>query len=185
IGTLNNIQTVCEAFEDTSRRRENLSFSHHLVVAKREFSLEQQERLLDHAEGYRTDRDALGKKIPVAGRYPVQLSIRELRAHIVEQQKGGYLPRTGKGKGTPMTTVNIKIPTSSHDRLKTMAKSLCEREFGANRPLAAPTAASVIWWMAGKYYEEHRDELEASCGISPTTSMQSLDSTQPGKGWGE
>jgi len=76
VGTLNNYMTVSKVFEDISRRRENLSYSHHREVSKFE-SQAIQEELLNDSVTFRW-------------------SVRELQNRIRDREKEGTLPKTAK-----------------------------------------------------------------------------------------
>ena len=155
-GTLDNFKTVCKAFKDFSRRRENVSFSHHLEIAKFD-DLKIREDLLDRAQGFAIN--------PISGRRTDlgKHSVRRLRAYIKEMQEAGQLPPTGSSKPKPSTIVTIKIGTSTYDRLSKLAETMSfytRPKKGAFRVTTAPDVSHLIWWMAGMYYQKHKDEFK-------------------------
>ena len=146
-GTLSNLMTVCDVFRDRSRRRENLTFSHHVVVAKRKLTPEEQDRALDTAEGFR--RDENGKKIPFL-RNKQKLSVRQLADNLSRDMFGKKID------APTHEIIKIKAPIASYERLVRLTAVV---------PESRGHVAGLIWHLAHKYITEHKAELDASLKV--------------------
>jgi hypothetical protein len=139
--TIGNFATTSKAFS-FSRRREKLSYSCHIVVAKFD-DLKVQDQLLDLAEDRRNER----------GR---QMSVRDLKACIKRQ--AGYWPAQISDKPKRHTVVTIRMLTSVYDKLATWAEAKSfnrDPKNGAFRPTPVPDVSRLIFWMANQFFQEH------------------------------
>jgi hypothetical protein len=163
-GTLGNFMTVSSSIEP-SRRRENLDYSMHQLVAR--FSVENQERLLDMATSG-------NPKVTTRHGNPVPYTFRPFKDLIMGMQERGELPMTTrKPIEARFVVVNIKIPVAEHSFLKTLAlaKQFHKKKpanyddgsgiYGGRPGTHLPDVGSVIWWMASQYYKEHKTELDS------------------------
>ena len=61
--TLRNAGTICRAFEETSRRRDVLTYTHHAEVVVKDITERQQDRLLDKAIKHNWSKRELRKEV--------------------------------------------------------------------------------------------------------------------------
>jgi hypothetical protein len=135
-GTLSNFMTVSKAFKDFSRRRENVSYSHHLLIAKFD-DIKIQDELFDRVE---------------KGKY----STRRLTAYIEDKQKVGLLPAGRQKPKSSSTVVSIRLQTSIYERFLEYADVMRLLK----RPDLTPDPGKVLLWMAAQYYEKHKAEFK-------------------------
>jgi hypothetical protein len=151
--TLRNWKVTARAIEPSRRRdgrggRDSLSYSLHQVVEK--FNPELQDIFLEKAS---------------EGRLSIGGLKREIKAYW---KSGERVEREPK-----WVAVTIKVPTREHGWLGALAlaKQLHKkkpRNYDDGSGIAGgipgtllPDVPSVIWWMAGQYYKEHKAELDA------------------------
>jgi hypothetical protein len=134
-GTLSNIMTVCKAIEP-SRRRENLSFSMHLLVAKKRFSREEQDKLLGEA----SERVSTGVK------YGSREFGKKVRSAEASKKRQEYKP--------PSENDTCSLPIY----LTTAQWRLIHKIAGAK---GFKYDTQAIAWMAEEYYKANEEQLKA------------------------
>jgi hypothetical protein len=142
-GTLKNIMSVVGRFPP-SRRRDALSFTHHLKVVK--FDERTQDELLD-------------KAVTLGVKPGTPWGTRELEQYIETEQKAGRLPLTEKQKkAEPTQLLKIRILASDYLKLRDLAK---------RSKLGRPDAGKLVWWMASQYWKDNKDKDSFLAGIEP------------------
>src|SRR6266704_5888189 len=139
--TIKNYKMYSKKFP-ASRRREALTYSLHVLVAK--FDEAKQENQLDMASAWQ-----LQHKKPLA--------VRPFEKEIERLQRTGMIPQnkdTGSSNGKepePHEWIKLRLPQKDYDFVRRLAFAV----YGTHTP------DTLIWEIVRKYWTKHKDEIKS------------------------